>query len=99
MENALLLKGRSLACTVFKAGHHGSDTSNSLPLLALLHPDVVVVSCGLDNSYGHPHAAPLRNYEAVGARVYRTDQNGSVVVSHSTENGLQVYPAKEANAS
>jgi len=98
VENTLLLKGPSLASTLFKAAHHGSETSNTLPFLALLHPDVVVVSCGRDNSYGHPHQKPLQRYAAVGADVYRTDQNGSVVVSYSAQNGLQVYLAKEANA-
>ena len=55
--------------------------------------EVVVVSCGEDNSYGHPHDQPMENYLAVEADVWRTDEQGSVVVVY-TAAGLQVYPER-----
>jgi len=52
----------------------------------------VVVSCGKDNSYGHPHKQALQNFAMVGAQVLRTDENGSVVIA-AAEDGLQCYTA------
>ena len=67
-----------LRSTVFKAGHHGSSTSNTQTLLWQVQPQLVVASCGLNNDYGHPHSAALENFAAAGAEVYRTDQEGSL---------------------
>ena len=70
--------GTALHATLFKAGHHGSYTSNSLAFLQAVRPQAVAVSCGLNNDYGHPHRAALQNFADVGAEVYRTDLQGSL---------------------
>ncbi len=70
--------GATLHATLFKAGHHGSYTSNSLAFLQAVRPGAVAVSCGLDNDYGHPHRAALQNFDEVDAEVYRTDLQGSL---------------------
>ena len=77
----LLLKyhGDDLRCDVFSAGHHGSKTSNSIKLLQAARPEFVVVSCGKDNSYRHPHPEALNNFASVGATVYRTDELGTII--------------------
>lgn len=93
VEDALRKSWRQLSADLFKAAHHGSGTSNSLAFLELIDPEVVVVSCGEDNSYGHPHDQPMENYLAVEADVWRTDEQGSVVVVY-TAAGLQVYPER-----
>ncbi|MBQ3404149.1 MAG: MBL fold metallo-hydrolase [Oscillospiraceae bacterium] len=66
---------------VFKAGHHGSHTANSLPLLNAARPEYVIVSCGKGNSYGHPHAEAMQNFAAVGATVYTTMVSGTIVMN------------------
>lgn len=78
---ALLLKHHKneIDCDIFSAGHHGAKTSNSLDLLEAATPEFVVVSCGKDNSYGHPTSYAMNNFAAVGATVYRTDELGSIV--------------------
>jgi beta-lactamase superfamily II metal-dependent hydrolase len=77
----LLLKyhKNDIDCDIFSAGHHGAKTSNSLKLLQAATPEYVVVSCGKDNSYGHPTAEAMNNFASVGATVYRTDELGSIV--------------------
>jgi competence protein ComEC len=62
---------------VWKAGHHGSDTSGSQDLLDTMRPEIVLVSCGVGNGYGHPNHGP---YVAGGDTipVVRTDLQGSV---------------------
>jgi len=71
----------ALGSTVFKASHHGSSTSNTLEFLRAVDPEIVVISLGADNTYGHPHAGPLKNFAAVGAEILRTDELGSVVIA------------------
>lgn len=90
VEQAVLEAGAVPRADVFKAAHHGSDTSNTLEFLQAVRPQYVAVSCGLGNSYGHPHAGPMERFALMGAQVLRTDRDGSVVIA-STENGLQSY--------
>ncbi|MDO8567105.1 MAG: hypothetical protein Q7R57_00140, partial [Dehalococcoidales bacterium] len=69
-----------LAGTVLKAGHHGSKTSTSPGFLAVVNPQVAVVSVGANNRLGHPGTEVMERLKArTGAeRVYRTDLNGTV---------------------
>ena len=69
----------TLDCDFFKAGHHGASTSNTEAFLAAVTPEIVAISCGKDNKYGHPHAEALANFQKVGATVYRTDLEGTLV--------------------
>lgn len=66
---------------LLKVAHHGSRTSSTAELLAALRPRLAVVSVGTGNPYGHPADATLERLEATGARVWRTDRDGSVSVS------------------
>lgn len=66
---------------VLKAGHHGSKGSNSAEWLAEVRPSVVVVSAGRGNRYGHPAQEVLDRVKAVGAKVLRTDRDGSIAFS------------------
>jgi beta-lactamase superfamily II metal-dependent hydrolase len=70
---------------VLKAAHHGARDGLTPGWLAATRPEVVVISVGADNPYGHPDPWALRYYSAGGRRVYRTDQDGSVVVSVDKE--------------
>lgn len=54
--------------------------------LLLLVPAYAVISAGKDNSYGHPHAEVLSRLRAVGARVLRTDESGTVRLYSDGEN-------------
>jgi len=79
-ERALLEAGVPLGATVLKVGHHGAATSSTAPFLAAVRPTVAIVSVGARNPYGHPDAGALARLAAVGARVYRTDRDGAVLV-------------------
>ena len=72
------LRGISLEADVMKGGHHGSSTSNSEILLEAADPNTVVISCGLDNEYGHPHEEVIERLARMGCVVYRTDHSGTV---------------------
>lgn len=63
---------------ILKAGHHGSRTSSDGLFLQTLTPDIVVISCGYKNRYGHPHKEVLEALELLRTTVYRTDLDGAV---------------------
>jgi competence protein ComEC len=79
-ERALLDARLPVSATVLKVGHHGAATSSTAPFLAAVRPTVAIVSVGARNPYGHPNAGALERLAAVGARVYRTDRDGAVLV-------------------
>lgn len=90
-EIAALLKENAIPdVDVQKADHHGSRNGVTPLFLSRSRPEVVVISVGAGNSYGHPHAAALRYYRAAGRAVYRTDQNGDVVVRVRADGTYQV---------
>lgn len=66
---------------LLKVAHHGSRTASTDAFLEAVRPSVTVVSAGTGNPYGHPAPSTIARLEAAGARVYRTDTNGSVEVS------------------
>lgn len=63
---------------LLKVAHHGSDNSSAWELVSLCRPQVAVISCGKNNTYGHPHAEVLQRLADVQAAVYRTDAYGQV---------------------
>jgi beta-lactamase superfamily II metal-dependent hydrolase len=66
--------------TLLKASHHGARDGVTPAWLAATRPEVVVISVGRDNAYGHPSPWALRYYAAVTPEVYRTDQHGEILV-------------------
>jgi competence protein ComEC len=77
-ESDILKKGYDLTCDVLKLGHHGSYTATSLAFLQAADPTYAVISCGKNNSYGHPHAEVLARLEDEDVQVYRTDTMGTI---------------------
>lgn len=63
---------------VLKAGHHGSHTSSSEALLAALRPDYAILSYGVGNDYGHPHAETRERLERYGVQTLETGVMGEI---------------------
>jgi len=79
---------------VLKVGHHGSETSTGYRFLNAVMPVYGVISVGKDNSYGHPHEAPMSRLEDAEVILYRTDKMGTIIaasngtdISFTWENG------------
>lgn len=79
-EKELLSAGYVSDCELYKVAHHGSDTSSSERFIAEVNPEVSVISCGKDNSYGHPSTEILERLSAVGSEIYITAECGTVTV-------------------
>ncbi len=80
-ENEILASGADVAASVLKVGHHGSSTSSGKEFLAKVSPKIAVISLGKGNSYGHPHEVTLKSLADTGARIYRTDELGTIVIT------------------
>ena len=77
---------------VIKVGHHGSDSSSSLAFLNKVKPKYAIISVGANNQYNHPYDSIISRYEIIGAQVYRTDLNGTIV---ATSDGTNINITKE----
>jgi len=84
-EAEMLKTPKKLKADILKVGHHGSGTSTSDEFLNAVSPSYAVISCGENNSYGHPHADVLERLSK-RAKIYRTDLNGTVVITTDGEN-------------
>ena len=73
-------EGLNLEAEILKAGHHGSKTSNTEAFVRKIAPDYAVISCGVDNKFKHPFPGTLERFGRLGATIYRTDIDGTVVV-------------------
>jgi len=79
-EADILGTGLNVNAQVLKVGHHGSVSSTSYDFLEAVNPDIAVISCKLDNEYGHPHQEVLDRLKAAGITVYRTDLMGDIIL-------------------
>ncbi|NTW96629.1 MAG: MBL fold metallo-hydrolase [Erysipelotrichaceae bacterium] len=80
-EDEILSSGVNIKADVLKVGHHGSATSSTQEFLDEVLPTYAVICVGEDNTYGHPTEQTLDRLDFTGADVYRTDQDGTVVIS------------------
>lgn len=77
----MLLRQRTFPqVDVLLAGHHGSRHSTCEELLAAVSPQIVCISVGADNPFGHPAPELLARLEKYGCAVYRTDRNGTITI-------------------
>ena len=65
---------------VLKVGHHGSNTSSSQNFLNQAKPEYAIIMAGKDNSYGLPKQKILDRLNNIGAKIFRTDELGTITV-------------------
>lgn len=66
---------------VLKVGHHGSTTSSSMKFLKQVSPEIAIIMVGKDNEYGHPKKDILKRLNNIDSKIYRTDENGTILVT------------------
>jgi competence protein ComEC len=79
-EARLLERAEPLHAVALKVAHHGSRSSSAAALLDAVRPRLAVISVGARNPFRHPSPEVLARLQAAGARVYRTDRDGAVIV-------------------
>lgn len=83
-EELYLIEGRykekikNIDC--LKVAHHGSNGSSCEEFISWVNPSLAVISCGEDNSYGHPHIEVLNRLDNVASKVVITYEYGAVEV-------------------
>lgn len=78
VENILLKIAWDVKADIFKASHHGSNTSNSLAFLKAVNPQQIIVSVGALNRFKHPGEQFLERIKNLSLKIIRTDQSGTI---------------------
>lgn len=65
---------------VLKVGHHGSNSSSSQNFLNQVKPEYAIIMAGKDNTYGLPKQKILDRLNKIGAKLYRTDELGTITI-------------------
>ncbi len=86
-----------LKSNVYTVGHHGSDTSTSNALLDAIDPQYGIISCGRNNSYGHPDTVVLNKLKDHGVKILRTDLQGDITCK-SDGKTVACEPSKKPDA-
>ena len=71
---------------VLKVGHHGSRTATSKEFVEQVKPSIAIIEVAKKNSYNLPNDEPIENLENVGAKIYRTDEDGNILVTSDGKN-------------
>lgn len=79
-EDEVLNEGYYINSDVLKVAHHASTTSSSDKFLKDVSPEYAVISCGVDNDYGHPHNKVLNRLKKYCNNIYRTDEMGTITM-------------------
>lgn len=81
-EKELLETGALQEIDVLKVAHHGSEYTTSQEMLEILRPKIGLISCGLDNKYGHPHENLLQRLDDIHSHKYITACNGAISLDY-----------------
>jgi competence protein ComEC len=88
VEDSLIAHlGPALESPILKAGHHGSATSTSEAFLRAVRPQLVIISVGRRNRYGHPAPEVMARLRHDGIEVARTDREGTVSLRVDSPDG------------
>jgi len=85
-EREMMRRGFDLSADVLKLGHHGSIRSTTDEFLKRVNPQYAVIMVGRNNHYRHPHKRTMEKLKIKGIKVYRTDENGTVVATSDGKN-------------
>lgn len=79
-EREILQREEEVACDILKVGHHGSRFSTTEEWLEATHPRLTLISCGENNSYGHPHKETLERLWEAGSQTLVTTRQGAITI-------------------
>ncbi|HEY0267742.1 MAG TPA: DNA internalization-related competence protein ComEC/Rec2 [Methyloradius sp.] len=90
-EDALLgAQNKLLKSDVLIVPHHGSKTSSTPGFVATVEPAIAIFTVGYLNRFGHPKAQIVDRYEAIGSRIYRSDQDGAILLDFTEKQGIVI---------
>lgn len=93
-EDKLIKEQNSkLFSRILKVGHHGSKSSSQSKFIRSIKPEIAVISCGLNNEFGHPTDEALSRLEKEKVKIYRTDKDGTIRIETNGKE-WQVFPER-----
>ena len=95
-EEDMMKSGYTLSADVYKVAHHGSRGTNSELFMLSVRPKYAVISCGEGNEYGHPHGRVLNLLRLLRTKVFRTDEQGTIVAVSDGEKVSFSMPPSES---
>lgn len=93
-----ILNRYNLQVDYFKLGHHGSKTSSDPDFLKQLNPQLVFISSGRNNRFGHPHQETLKTLEDLSIRYLNTQDSGTITWNYSPFTGETITTFYKGNA-
>ena len=82
----LKILDKDIKSDVLKVSHHGSSDASSAQFLKLVEPKYAIISVAAINDYHHPHDITLRKLKEINIKTYRTDKDGTIILSSDGEN-------------
>jgi competence protein ComEC len=79
-ERMLLRRTALQDVDILVAGHHGAKDSTGEELLSAVQPEIVCISVGAENRFGHPAQETLKRFADIGSTVYRTNLHGNILI-------------------
>ena len=76
-----------LKANILKVAHHGSKTSTTKEFVEAVSPQIALIGVGENNKFGHPDEIILRRLNDIGCKIYRTDENGEIVIKRGRLKG------------
>ena len=79
-EDAMIIKKLLKDIDVLKVAHHGSMYSSQQKFLDIIKPEIAIISCGIKNSYGHPHQELINRLKSKKSEIYITTECGEITI-------------------
>lgn len=96
-EPLVMERTGKIDCDVLKVGHHGSETSTLNNFLDCYTFEYAIISCNASgNKFEHPRQATLDRLASHNIEVYRTDNNGNIIVSVDKDGKITITTEKSA---
>ena len=79
-----------LNSTVLKIAHHGSKTSSDKSFIKIVNPKIALIGVGKNNKFGHPNKQVLNRLKDLGTKIYRTDEQGEIVMIINRKGKIKI---------
>lgn len=88
-------ESESLLTDVLVVPHHGSKTSSTIDFVNAVRPAVAIFTVGYRNRFGHPKADVVSRYQAIDSKLYRSDEDGAILLDFTKNSGIQIQRWRE----
>ena len=89
-KRILELHGDILKADILKVAHHGSKTSSIEELVEIVNPKIALIGVGVNNKFGHPNKEVIDRLNAIGTKIYRTDEMGEIYVEINKDGEISI---------